>query len=870
MRRQTRSWLGAVALALACVVVAHADSDAVVSLEGDSTTAGVVLGKARPTSLSSSSSFAGTASSATISYKLNAGGEEGLKELAGQKLMGESSDVQTGASRMNLEQLQGHLEAGADMMGKITRMSALKVIMDMPAAGQGFVIGEQLELVQVAATTKVGWGRRRRGAAWDKTKKKLSQPKKKIALPTKTKVVKKAPKKKAGKKMNKIDESKVKADKAIRMAREKGVKARKKADAEEKAARAEASKKKQLELAQKRRHEVTNKTEKVREKKMKVKTERAAKRAKEAAHKAEQLQKAIAKAREASKKEQVVEKRVKKALEIKGKKEREVFVKAAKEKAAKNTKEIVMKKKAEVEAKFGQEQILKKQRERKLKQAHEVKKKNAEEKARKKATELARKTAEEARQKNAREKALKARQEKVAKAIAEKNQKAAAERKEKAVEENASKVKREKALKAAAQRRIEEERRAKAEKRKAMVRAHELATKKAAESAQKKDAERKQKAKQESETKKAREKREKKAREVTRKKAMEVVRKVHRELTEKVVQEKTSKKYAEQKHKEKKKKAHEKIAKALAGLKSYKEKLQKSRAVAKAKRVAYNNIHPTEKKMKTKATHLSNIAKELARKIKGKKPKAPKKATCNLGAELEKLKKKGVLAGKDGKCSVSCIMKPSDLGIQATCRLGGKGTKCRKLLYVRSQTVASALMASFDSFKQCTSKTGGKSKEEQLGESMVPSLVNDGIAVGEYIYTLKSMQDQDGNVNVGEAIDKLVKCNRDGKPKDGKSLGDSLEISYNPTDSKDFNAAAKGAPKSCHTKALSDSLKAIVVRPGKGCEAKCNAGSLSYTSYTAECQGSGKTECFVSVQEHYHRQVVATYYGWKAQCAKYH
>jgi len=350
---------------------------------------------------------------------------------------------------------------------------------------------------------------------------------------------------------------------------------------------------------------------------------------------------------------------------------------------------------------------------------------------------------------------------------------------------------------------------------------------------------------------------------------MEVVRKVHRELTEKVVQEKTSKKYAEQKHKEKKKKAHEKIAKALAGLKSYKEKLQKSRAVAKAKRVAYNNIHPTEKKMKTKATHLSNIAKELARKIKGKKPKAPKKATCNLGAELEKLKKKGVLTGKDGKCSVSCIMKPSDLGIQATCRLGGKGTKCRKLMYVRSQTVASALMASFDSFKQCSSG-GGKKPKEELGESMVPALVKDGISVGEYVYTLKSMQDQDGTVNVGEAIDKLVKCNRDGKPKDSRSLGDSLEMGYNPTDSKEFNTAAKGAPKSCQTAALSTSIKAIAVRPGKGCEAKCTAGSLSYTSYSAECQGSGKKGCFISAQEHYHRQVVAAYYGWKAQCAKFH
>merc|ERR1711939_767131 len=485
------------------------------------------------------------------------------------------------------------------------------------------------------------------------------------------------------------------------------------------------------------------------------------------------------------------------------------------------------------------------------KQAHEVKKKKAEEKASKKAAELARKTAEEARQKNAREKALKARQEKIGKAIEEKNTKAAKERKEKAIEENNSKVKREKALKAAAQRRINEEKRAKAVKRKAMARAHEQAAKKAQESAQKRAAERKEKVRIEVETKKTTEKREKKAREVTKKKAMEIVRKVHREL-------------------------HEKIAKALAGLKSYMEKLKKSRAIAKAKRIAYHAIHPREKKMKTKATHLSNIAKELARKIKGKKKKPKIKNKCDLGDILQKLKKKGVLSAKNGKYSVNCTMKPSDLGITATCQLAGKGKKCRKLMYVRSQTVASTLVAAFDSFKNCKTpaKKGGK---EELGESMeVTALVKNGIAIGEYIYALKSQQDEDGNVNAGEAIDMLLKCNRDGKPKGAKGgkgkgeefLGESDE--YSPQNSKEFNASAKGAPKSCGTAALKKSMTAITARPGKGCEAKCKFGQPSFTQYTAECSGSGKKGCFIAAQEAYHRQVIATYYGWKAQCARYH
>merc|ERR1712188_348953 len=99
----------------------------------------------------------------------------------------------------------------------------------MPAAATAVPGSQELLQMEAASGMGAGWGRRRRGATWDKAKKKIlkkkSAPKPK---PAATKVVKKAVPKKPKKKMNAIDESKVKADKAINMAREKGVKARKK------------------------------------------------------------------------------------------------------------------------------------------------------------------------------------------------------------------------------------------------------------------------------------------------------------------------------------------------------------------------------------------------------------------------------------------------------------------------------------------------------------------------------------------------------------------------------------------------------------------------------------------------------------------
>jgi len=516
-----------------------------------------------------------------------------------------------------------------------------------------------------------------------------------------------------------------------------------------------------------------------------------------------------------------------------------------------------------------------------LKEVHAKKRKKAEEKARKKAAELARKTASETRQKAAREKELKRRHEKIMKKHETLNKKKAAERNEKEVKENKIKLQREKALKEAAQRRINEEKRVKATKRKAMEVKHKEVTSKAAEAAAKEEAERKQKRKQEVAEKKAREKTMKRTHEHMKKKAMEIVRKVHRESKDKITQEQQLKKFAENKHKEKRAKAKEVVIKLLRELKDSSEKLAKSRAIAKAKRAVYRAIHPKEHKMKAEATNLSKIAMELARKIKG--TTAPRKKRkyggCSLGSNLQSLKTKGILSSKGPKCRVSCTMKPSDLGIKTSCLLVNKkeqtDVKCKKALFVRAQTVLSAIMSEFDAFKNC--KKGRKKKmpttakpksEMDLGESAMPSLVKGGIAIGEYIFSLKSLRDVNGNVNAGEAIDLLMKCNRDtdagGRGKE--ELGQTLK--YDPKNTDKYND--KGVPAKCHSKALNDSVKAIQATAQKGCSIKCQARGLDYSKYSAECHGSGVKACFIGASEQFHRQVMAAYFSWKVQCAKYH
>jgi len=885
------------------------------------------------TVMTTSTTFSGTASAATYTYKVVSGGKptEALRELQGEELMGESIDGSEHESRVPITSLQAHLEAQADQVGKVSRLTAVKVLLSMKGAQGSDEVHSFVEdesLIQVSAGA--GWGRRRRGSAWqqnDIVKQKKMEEKKEeqqekdeeqrkaqglppapVPKPPPKVVVKKAPTEEGPQANgaapeNAMDEAKNKADKAIEMAREKGDKATAKAEEEAREAQKEADDKKAFELAEKRKHELTNKEEQQREKKMKDQTEKSKKKAKEAALKAEVLAKAVAKAKEAADKEQVVEKKKKEALEAKQKEERRVMIEKAKEKAAKATKETAEKKIQELKAKFGEEGTEKKQKEKQLKHKHEQNEKKIEEKTRKKTSELARKTAEEAKNKDGEEKALKARDEKKMKAAMETIKKAEEERKDKSQQEDDEKKKRENALKAAAKRRIDEEKEAKAEKRKAMETSAEMATKKADEQQKKAEEEAKQKLKEEVELKKTREKKEKTAREVTKKKATEIVRKATREHADKIEQEKSTKQFTESQHKEKKKKSFEKVQKILEGLKDYEEQLAKAQKAYEVKNGEFRKVEPVEKKHKTEATNLSKVAKELAMKIKGEEDK--KNAdVCDLGNNLESLKKKGLLSTNEGECGVTCSLKPSDIGIQAQCKVDKKKPECMKLLYTRMQSLSSALISEFDAFKRCTLEkansslqgpsgaqaknldTPGVNPDEQwmLGEDNgagVRKSVSDGVEVGDYIYSLKDFQDVTGAVNVGTAMDLLMKCNRDSNDGRGKH-SEELGMSYDPSEAQTYNVAANKAeaegsnegagnpPGDCMTKGVEDTIENIMRPATDNCQVHCSTEGIDYNSFTSHCDGSGKVDCFLQAAETYYRSVSGTYLSWKRQCVDYH
>lgn len=858
------------------------------------------------THMSSSTTFSGAPTSADYMYKLTAGGAptRALKELLGEELVGESMDGQADESRVAVSDMQAKLEGQADMMGKVNRLTAVKVLLSMPTARRSALempspVLEEEALLQTEAG--VGWGRRRRGSEWEQNpvaqaqkQQEKSEAKKQNPMaqqPAKVVVKKAEALDKPDAPGNEMDEAKAKAEKSIEMAREKGEKAEAKAEEEARAAQKEADDKKAFELAEKRKHELTNKEEQVREKKIKEEGERAKKKAKEAEVKAEGLQKAVAKAKEAEDKQIVVETKTKKTKEAKQKGERKVNLEKAKEKAAKNTKEAADKKMQELQAKQGNEGAEKKQAEKVLKHKHELAEKKVDEQTKKKTQELAKKTAEEAKNKDSEEKQLKSADEKKMKAALENRKKAEEERSDKSKKENDEKKKRESALKQAAKRRIEEEQAAKAEKRKAMESSAEMATKKSEELQKKSDEEKSQKQKDEVELKKTREKKEKDAREVTAKKAEEIQRKTHREHKDKVEQEKSQKDYEENNHKEKMKKANEKTAKILAGLKDFSESLAKAREVYDKKNKQYREIEPVESKHKTDAGNLSRVAKELAQKIKGD-TEEEKPDTCDLGTSLEKIKKKGLLKANEGDCSVVCSIKPSDLGVQVQCKLDGSehGTECKKLMYSRMQSLSSSLLAEFDSYKRCVmekaaegnsapnpklqSEGGDTEERHMLGEAVERAISQkalDAVEVGGYIYAMKDLQDVQGTVNIGQAIDLLMKCNKD-TPTKGQS--DELGDSYSPSDSESYNAGAEGAgpggKEDCMLKGVQNTIENIVGPSSEGCTFACETKGIEFESYTAECDGGGNTQCFLSGTEVYHRSVAASYLSWKTNCATYH
>lgn len=931
---QPRQMRLAVALVICAVVAVTADGEAVAVLQGEEAAlpmgwirdpnSKADLGQGSPsTVLTTSAAYSGTADEAAFTYKMVTGGKpmSALKELAGEELMGEGIDDSEDKSRITISGLQAHLENAADMVGKVSRLTAVKVLLSMPGVQQNDQEElDEVSLLQVGAGT--GWGRRRRGAEWEQNPivqqqkaqekaeadDKAGTPSPPGPKPPPKVVVKKEPDDQnpatSAKGENDMDEARGKADKAIEMAREKGDKATKKAEEEARAAQQEADDKKAFELAEKRKHEVTNKEEQQREKKMKDHTEKSKKKAKEAATKAEVLAKAVEKAKEASEKEQVKEKAMKTAKEAKQKEERRVMIEKAKEKAAKATKEAAEKKMAELKAKFGEESVEKKQKEKALKHKHEVKQKKVDEVSKKKTEELARKTADEAKNKDAEEKALKAQDEKKMKAALEAVKKAEEERNDKAEKEFNEKKKREEALKVAAKRRIEEEKEAKTEKRKAMETSAEMATKKADEQQKKSEAESTEKIKEEVELKKTREKKEKDAREVIQKKAEEIVRKTTREHSDKIETEKSTKAFEESQHKEKKKKGEEKVQKVLEGLKNYEEALAKAREAYDKKNKLYRDTEPIESKHKSVSGNLSKIAKELAAKIKGQEEdKNPD--VCDLGNNLESLKKKGLLTGGDGECAVTCSLKPSELGIQAQCKLQDeKKPECMKVLYTRMQSLASALISEFDAYKKCTlakAQSGlkgpagsnsanldtpdasnfmlGESEDARLEHSLEKNN-KDSVEVGEYIYALKDLQDVHGTVKVGAAMDLLMKCNRDDHGKGTKRPKGEMGESYSPLETQNFQVAANAAegsndgsgqrPSDCMTNSIETTIENTVSPAVNDCQVQCSTSGIDYDSYTSECNGSGKLDCFLQASEVYYRSVAGTFLSWKRQCVKYH
>jgi len=391
------------------------------------------------------------------------------------------------------------------------------------------------------------------------------------------------------------------------------------------------------------------------------------------------------------------------------------------------------------------------------------------------------------------------------------------------------------------------------------------------------------------------------------------VRKTTREHADKIEQEKSAKAYTESQHKEKKKKGFEKTQKVLEGLKSYEEALAKAQEAYDKKNKVYRNIEPVETKHKTEAGNLAKIAKELAAKIKGEsEDKNPD--VCDLGNNLESLKKKGLLTGGEGECSVACSLKPSELGVQAQCKLQeDKKTACMKLLYTRMQSLASALISEFDAYKKCTlSKassnlkgpsgaqaanldTPGAPEHEKwlLGESEDAQLEHnlakhqrDSVEVGEYIYALKDIQDTSGTVRVGDAMDMLMRCNRDGGDggKGGKEAHSELGMSYSPADTENFQVASQTAesegnsasedaghrPSDCMTAGVERTIENIVGPASDGCQVHCSTSGVDYESYTSECTGSGKLECFLQASEVYYRSVSGSFLSWKRECAAYH
>merc|ERR1711871_66946 len=867
--------------------VATADGEGVVALAGEdmpmANSDQQRLGESAGTGtrLTTASSFSGQASRSTFSYKVNAGpsSNKALMELRGQLLMGESSDVDSNEARVSVADLQSKLETYADVMGMVPRQTAVKALLSLQGAGSALPEElDQEELIQMEAKAVSGWGRRRRGATWDKPEAAPAKPTAKPATKP-VPIVKKEAKKPIVEPTGspKVDEAKTKAANAIKLAREKGEKATAKAIKEAKAAQKEARDKTAFELAEKRKQEVLTKQEKQKERKMKDSIERDNKKAKEAKEKQAVLVKAVSAAKAAANAEVKKEKEQKQVLEDKNEIQRRLTISASKESGGKKTKEAIDKTLSKNGAAHQAEMNAKKQEEAKMKHKHTQGSAKVKEVAKKKGRELTAAARTESKNKDAEEKALKHRDEMTAKNNHQKLKAAQKELKYKADSENREKKKREAGLKVAAKRRVDEEMSSKNDKRKSLATSAEQATKTAKESESKLEGEASQKVKDEVAHKKARERKQKNSKETIVKKESEIVRKVSREHADKVAQEKSAKKFALERHLEKKSKAHERIAKILGGLKAFSEKHRKIKAKFTAKNKLLSIIDPLEKTLKVKSKEAAKLAQELASKIAGKHG-GQNSGNCDLSQNLEKLKTKGLLTGSDGKCSVTCTLKPSDIAIRAECSVDGHAG-CRSFLYTRMQSLSSAMIAEFNSFKACgLSKTGEHVPTEEgmmLGEdgsdkvTVVPKAQKGGFSVGSYMYALRDMTHVDGTVSVAKAMDLMMKCHKDGKGKDTNAdeVDELLGETYNPKKSQAYGDD-KG---SCSVKSITTSLSSIA--PDKSdtrVQFSCETNSVDANNYVAECSGAGNAQAFLTKTEAFQRAVATTFLTWKTRCIAQH
>merc|ERR1711959_79604 len=418
--------------------VATADGEGVVALAGEdmpmANSDQQRLGESAGTGtrLTTASSFSGQASRSTFSYKVNAGpsSNKALMELRGQLLMGESSDVDSNEARVSVADLQSKLETYADVMGMVPRQTAVKAMLSLQGAGSALPEElDQEELIQMEAKAVSGWGRRRRGATWDKP------------VPIVKKEAKKPIVESTG--SPKVDEAKTKAANAIKLAREKGEKATAKAIKEAKAAQKEARDKTAFELAEKRKQEVLTKQEKQKGEEDEDSIEKDNKKAKEAKEKQVVLVKAVSAAKAAANAEMKKEKEQKQVLEDKDEIQRRLTISASKESGGKKTKEAIDKTLSKDGAAHQAEMNAKKQEEAKMKHKHTQGSAKVKEVAKKKGRELTAAARRESNNKDAEEKALKHRDEMTAKNNHGKLKAAKKELKFKADSENREKKKRE-------------------------------------------------------------------------------------------------------------------------------------------------------------------------------------------------------------------------------------------------------------------------------------------------------------------------------------------------------------------------------------------------------------------------------------------